>query len=155
MTIIVWNGEVLAADKMSTNAGQKRVVTKIFRTTDGSLVSFSGDWDQAQGLLAWANNGYKPEEHPKFQETNDWVGMLRIAPDGRCLKYERSPHPMDFTEDVTANGIYAMGSGRDYAYGAKGAGCLLSEQMVQIASRFCEGCGLGFDWAKLDGSGSI
>lgn len=156
MTVIVWNGEVLAADKMSTDGGQKRAVTKIYRTTDGSLVAFTGDWDNAQTMLVWVNNGFDPDKFPEFQKSNDlWVGVLRITPDGRCLKYSRSPHPMDYTEDVKRLGVYAMGSGRDYAYGAFGAGVKLSELAVEITSRYCEGCGLGFDWAKLDGTGSI
>ena len=68
MTVIVWNGEVLAADKMSTDGGQKRAVTKIYRTTDGSLVAFTGDWDNAQTMLVWANNGFDPDKFPEFQK---------------------------------------------------------------------------------------
>tara|TARA_R110000822_G_scaffold35007_10_gene98893 strand:- start:222 stop:689 length:468 start_codon:yes stop_codon:yes gene_type:complete len=155
MTIIVWNGEVLAADKMADNAGHKGVVTKIRRVNEGSLVAFTGDWDHAQAMFAWAQDGFEIAKHPECQKGADWVGMMRITPDGRCLKYERSPYPSDFTEEVMAAGIYAMGSGRDYAIGAYGAGCLLSEQMVQITNKYCVGCGLGFDWAKLNGDGTI
>lgn len=156
MTIIVWDGRVLAADKQSTSVGQKRSVTKMFRTPDGGLVATSGDWDRAQEIIAWAKNGYKPEDCPAFQkESNDFVGALRISPEGRCYKYERSPYPMDFTSEVTLHGIYAMGSGRDYAYGAYGAGCRAPIAMVEIASRNCDSCGMGFDWATIDGSGTI
>lgn len=155
MTIVVWNGEVLAADKLSIQASHKRSVTKIFRV-DGSLLAVTGDWDNAQTLLQWARDGYKVEDYPKFQESNtDFVSMLRIHPDGTCLKYERSPHPMDYTEDVKRIGLFAMGSGRDYAYGAFGAGIKLSEIAVQIASQYCEGCGFGYDWAKLNGEGTV
>ncbi len=146
MTIIVWDGVTLAADKQSTTAGLKRRVTKIFEI-NGNLVGFSGDWDYAQALKRWFMNGCKPEEHPKHQDHNDnWVGMLVITPSKQVFKYERSPYPMDFTEA----GAHCIGSGRDYAYGALAMGAD-ARTAVKVACTLDTGCGMGIDFLTFEG----
>lgn len=144
MTIIVWDGKMLAADKQATSSGLRLRVTKIYKIRK-HLVGFSGDWDYAQALKHWFENGCKVEEHPKHQDHNDnWVGMLVITPDKQVLKYERSPYPIDYTE----NGPICIGSGRDYALGALEMGANAATA-VAVASKYDNGCGMGIDTLRL------
>lgn len=145
MTIIVWDGTTLAADKQATNSGLKLTVTKIFRIRD-HLVGFSGDFDFAYAMKQWFENGAKVEDFPKHQEDdNKWVGMLVVTPDNKVLKYERSPHPIDFTE----TGALCIGSGRDFAFGALAMGAD-ARRAVMIACLYENGCGMGIDVLTLD-----
>lgn len=150
MTVIVWDGKTLAADKQATYGDIRRTVTKI-RKIRGHLCGASGDWDRAQEMFDWFEKGADPEKAPQFMRTaDDWVGFIVITPDGRCLKYERSPYPMDFTESVEEDGFYVMGSGRDIAIGAL-AWNAPAEEAVKVASIHCSSCGMGVDKLTLGG----
>lgn len=143
MTVIVYDGKVLAADKQSTNAGLKRRVTKIRKIYD-CLYAVTGDWDRAQALFDWVQKGKPPEGWPESQKSNDdWVGLLEIRPDGSAWKYERVPVPMKI-EDLP----FAMGSGRDFAYGALSMGAD-AVTAVRIACDHDNGCGMGVDTLKI------
>ena len=144
MTVIVWDGKTLAADKQATNAGLKRRVTKL-RRIRGHLCAVSGDFDYAQELLHWFEAGADPATYPDCQKTNEWVSLLVITPERRILKFERSPYPADFTED----GVYAMGSGRDFAIAAVYLG-FDAAKGVEVASVFESGCGMGCDTLSFD-----
>ncbi len=146
MTVIVWDGKMLASDKQATNAGLKRKVTKIFRI-NGSLIGFSGDYDYAQAMLKWFENGAEADKFPKHQEDNDkWVGVLVVTPQRRVFKYERSPHPMEFTE----SGAMCIGSGRDFAFGALAMGAD-AKRAVEIACEHEASCGMGVDVLTFEG----
>lgn len=140
MTVIAWDGSVLAADKQATNAGLKMTATKIRRIND-CICAVSGDWDRAQSMFEWFARGAKVEDYPESQKsTDDFVGMVVVHPDNTVVKYERSPYPYQI-EDKT----FAMGSGRDFALGAMATGAN-AIQAVHIASRFDNGCGMGVDY---------
>lgn len=150
MTVIVWDGKVMAADKMAVQGGLKRPVTKI-RRINGHLCAIAGDWDLAQETFEWFAKGADPEKLPPYyRDKDDWQAMVVITPQGRVLKYERSPYPMEYTEAMDTQGFYAIGSGRDFAAGAiaMGAG---AEQAVRIASMLCDSCGMGVDVFTLEG----
>lgn len=144
MTVIIWDGKKLAADKRAVQSDLIRTVTKI-RKIRGHLCGIAGDWDYGQEVFAWFENGADPASLPPFfRDKQDWVAFVTITPEGRVLKYERSPYPIDFTESVEREGFFAFGSGRDFAVGAMGAGATI-EQAVEIASRYCISCGNGVD----------
>ena len=145
MTIIVWDGQTLAADKQATNGGLKRTTTKIFRV-DNHLVGISGDLDYAQAMIEWMRNGKTPETFPKHQEDdNKFVGVMVITPDRKIYKYERTTTPIDYTE----NAVLCLGSGRDFAYGALAMGADAC-RAVSIACDFDINCGMGIDKLTLE-----
>lgn len=145
MTIIVWDGVTLAADKQATQSDLARKVKKI-RRIRGNLVGASGQWDLAQEMFDWFAQGAKREAWPATQRTDDkWVGLLVITPNRKILKYESSPIPIDFT----ANKRYAFGSGRDFAYGAMEMGAD-ARAAVLAASKFDINCGMGVDTLTLE-----
>jgi ATP-dependent protease HslVU (ClpYQ) peptidase subunit len=146
MTIIVWDGKSLVADKQATNAGLKLTTTKIFKI-NGNLVGFSGDFDYAFAMKKWFENGADPEKFPKHQEDdNKWVGMIVIAPDKKILKYERSPYPIDLTE----SNCLCIGSGRDFAFGALAMGAD-AKKAVEVACEHESSCGMGIDVLTFEG----
>ena len=146
MTIIVWDGKVLASDKQTTSGGLKRKATKIFKI-HGSLYGFSGDFDYAYAMKEWFEEGAQIDKFPKHQEHDDnWVGVLVVTPDKRVLKYERSPKPMDFTEA----GAMCIGSGRDFAFGALAMGAD-AVRAVEVACEYDNGCGMGIDVLTIEG----
>jgi ATP-dependent protease HslVU (ClpYQ) peptidase subunit len=151
MTIIVWDHRVgkLVADKQATQGDLVRPVTKIRRIRD-HLCAASGDWDAAQEMFKWFEDGASADTVPPFlRHKDDWVAFLVVTPDKRVLKYERSPYPMDYTETCEIDGWYAFGSGRDFAIGALAAGVGVVEA-VGIANKYCTGCGCGFNVLELE-----
>ncbi len=139
MTIIAWDGKMLAADKLSNASGLKRTTTKIWRV-NGHLVGASGIASRGRELVAWWADGADPAKMPAWQHhESDWVDLLVITPDRQILKYERAVLPIIY-EDAQ----FAMGSGRDFALAAMHLGCSAAEA-VEVASRFQTDCGHGCD----------
>ena len=145
MSVIVWDGKTLAADKQLTVGAVRFAGTKIFEIR-GSLVGFSGDFDFAQSMKHWFESGCEVEKYPASQNDNDrWVGMLVVTKDRKIYKYERSPYPMDMTE----NKVYAFGSGREFALGALSMGAD-AQKAVEIAMLHEINCGVGIDKLTLE-----
>lgn len=139
MTVIVWDGKTLAADKQATNNGHASAVTKIHRIGE-SLIGFSGDACFARAMLQWAKNGFNPATFPAHQASeDDYVGFLLIEPGGRLLKYERTAYPIEIEEKT-----HAMGSGRDYALAALYLG-KTAREAVEVACALDINCGKGID----------
>lgn len=144
MTVIAWDGSILAADRQSTNNGCKRQVTKIKKIGD-SLYGISGSFDRGVTVLNWVEAGKDPEEWPEFQQKDeDYCFLLEIAPGGIIYRYEREPYPIHIEEIQ-----YAQGCGRDYALGAMYMGANAVEA-VKAACEFDANCGLGIDILALD-----
>lgn len=146
MTVIIWDHRagLLGADKKATQSDLVRRVTKVRRIRD-HLCAAAGDWDLAQEMFKWFEDGADPASPPPcMRNKDDWVAFVAITPDKRVLKYEKSPIPMDFTESAAHDGWYIFGSGRDFAIGAMAAGADIYEAL-EITARYNVGCGLGHD----------
>lgn len=139
MTVVVWDGKTLAADKRANNQGTVSVVTKI-KKIRGCLVASCDSISSAGALFNWFEKGGDPENYPKYQDDKDkWAPLLVITPEKRILRYEETPYPYEIEQL-----FYAMGSGRDFALGALEMGAT-SRQAVLVASRWDCGCGNGVD----------
>lgn len=146
MTVIVWDGSILAADRQSTNNGLKRSVTKIKKIGD-SLYGVSGSFDRAMVIFNWVEAGKQLDKWPEFQQKEeDYCYLVEIAPGGIIYKYEREPIPIPIEETQ-----YSQGSGRDYAMGAMYMGANAVEA-VKAACEFDTSCGMGIDILALDES---
>lgn len=140
MTIIVWDGNTLAADKLSVQGGLCRTITKI-RVINGHLCGIAGSADYGVLLWDWYAKGADIDKYPPNQkDDNNWCSLLVITPRKKILGYDRSPIPIDFTENVQ----YCMGSGAECAYGALEHGANAREA-VEAAIKYCTGCGNGVD----------
>ena len=140
MSVVVWDGTVLASDCQVTQVGCRFKSRKLYRVGD-ALVGLVGPTDFAATFLEWFKTGADPATYPANQkDANDWVAALVITPERKVLKYERAPHPFDLTD----NPHVAMGSGRDYALGALACGAG-ARRAVEVACQYDVDCGLGVD----------
>lgn len=139
MTVVAWDGHVLAADRQVTQAGLRRSGTKL--ACVGALrLGCVGSAAYGAALQAWVRAGRKVTDWPKPASHDDADdGTLIVIEEGKVLVYEGQPHPF-VIEDTFA----AFGSGRDYAMAAMALG-QDAQQAVELACRFENGCGMGVD----------
>jgi hypothetical protein len=149
LTVIVWDGHTLAADKRAVNCGQVYTVKKI-HAVRGALLATAGNYATGEAMMAWYAAGAEPNRWPRCAESTEQghlADMWVITLDKRILKYEAQPFPMEIFD-----GIFCEGSGRAHAYGALGMGATAA-QAVAIACdpRFGHyGCGNGIDTLTLE-----
>jgi len=146
MTVIVWDGKTLAADK---EAGTQYIkcnrTTKIHRLEDGRLMGLAGDAAVAREMGEWVKAGASPASFPdecRPGRTNS-ARALVITMDRQVLVYENSPYPILFDGDK-----HAIGAGTDAALAVLALGHD-AVTAVRIASEVCNGCGGGIDSLEL------
>jgi ATP-dependent protease HslVU (ClpYQ) peptidase subunit len=143
MTVIAWDGHTLAADKRA-GTDMPRTVTKIYLARNGSLVGFTGFAHGDMEMLAWFNNGAKPDDFPQIHRDEAKSShMLEITPEGQIRTYANGPYPATLEDK-----FHAMGSGRDFAMAAMHLG-QTAEQAVAVAIALSAGCGNGIDTLTL------
>lgn len=143
MTIVVWDGHSLAADKSGLSVGYARTVTKIFRVPAG-IVGFAGDGDHALRLLDWFQKGCLPEEYPIGVDGEAGASAMLVRHDGTCWSYGKFAHPQRCEDKFDA-----MGAGRDYALAAMYLGCD-ARRAVEVACALDVTCGKGIDVLTLE-----
>jgi ATP-dependent protease HslVU (ClpYQ) peptidase subunit len=142
MTVIAWDGQVLAADKQMSTVGFCTTVTKIFRVPgiDGEyLVGLAGSAGLAMCVMAWVRDGRVCKDFPKADRNDESVHVLCITPQGKIDLYQNSGHPIRI-EDPT----FAMGAGQDFAAAALYMGAD-AKHAVQVACALSCDCGGGID----------
>lgn len=146
MTVLVWDGKTLAADKQVTTNGKRLKVTKIFKV-NGNLVGFTGDYANVCEMLKWIEEGMLEDTFPFAPGDNSSSGLstLVITPKKDILVYQDSPFPMLFSE----NEYYCDGCGEGIAYGALLSG-KTAKEAVEIVCQIDIGCGMGIDTLTLD-----
>jgi hypothetical protein len=142
MSVIAWDGFELAADKMCTQSGLTRTVTKIYRIND-FLVGSCGDLDEVNRFFQWVKDGEKSKDFPLAKDCPEWSDGLIIRRDGTMHTYARSYLPVHIEDK-----LFAMGSGSDFAVAAMACG-KNSREAVEIACKFNAHCGNGVDTLKL------
>lgn len=143
MTVIVWDGKTLAADKRCCYGGMICTVTKIFRVGD-LLVGGSGDFPHVLAMVDWVRRGRNVSDFPAEQRhKDDWQAILVVEPGGKALMYERTPHPVSYEQP-----FMVIGSGREYARAALHMGATAAEA-VAVASALDCNCGNGVDVLEL------
>lgn len=144
MSVVIWDGTTLAADKRAVSAGVVRSVTKI-RKVRGCLIGYSGDAAFGEQMMYWFAEGAKMEDFPPSQrDKDDWAGLVVCRKDTGLFKYERTPHPIHFGFQH-----YAIGSGRDFALAALLLGKTATEA-VEVTSLLSADCGNGVDTLTFD-----
>ena len=145
MTCIAWDGNILAADKLSTQYGQKQTVTKLFRLNDGSLAGITGDAVYGLAIIKWLNSDRNPAEYPKNVAANDeiYANVLVVSQDWSVKKYQQNAFAL-----VIEDKQVAMGSGQDFAMAAMYCGKTAIEA-VKVANELSKDCGNGFDYLSF------
>lgn len=145
MTIIVWDGKTLSADKRSLNNGLCLTVTKIYRLKTGELFGMSGEMVFCSQVKEWVEAGCIVADFPTAQrDKDDWQPCLVVSRDGKGRVYERTPFPNTYDDNWCA-----LGSGRDYAVAALHLG-KTAKEAVEVACLFDCGCGNGIDTLELE-----
>jgi ATP-dependent protease HslVU (ClpYQ) peptidase subunit len=140
MTVIAWDGEILAADSLAVSCGLKLSTSKILEFYDAIgdriFLAFSGQVDHGLALIDWYMNGQVKKDYPEFQKTNDWTRLIVVnSTKNDVFVFEQTPFP------IIQNKHFAWGSGRDYALGAMAMGAD-ARKAVEIACAFSASCGL-------------
>lgn len=139
MSVIVWDGRQLAADRQATSGNLIRYSTKIFREGD-MLFGGAGTQTALGALRDWVLGGCKKDAFPAIPCSDGNVPHLWVINrNGTILKFEDSPYPIQYTDK-----IFAEGSGRDFAYGAMEMGAD-AVRAVEVAIKFDVHCGGGVD----------
>jgi len=139
MSVVVWDGRTLAADRQMVCAGLRIAVSKIRRLNDGTLLGITGTHETGLAMFRWYENGAKREEWPDVQSGKHWTRLIVVRPDGAVGFYEQQPEFQPLLEPFTA-----WGAGRDFAIGAMAMGAD-ARKAVEITNRFSVDCGMGVE----------
>lgn len=143
MTILAWDGTMLAADKGAYNNGVLlNTVTKIYRIP-GGLLGLDGDGDCALDLLAWFRTDRDPSKYPECQKGESRAGAVFIDTKRRIWQFDKSPNPQ-----LNEQKQFASGHGRDFALAAMYLGHD-AKRAVEVACHFDVYCGNGIDTLTL------
>ena len=152
MSIVAWDGKVLAADKRSVANGCARTSIKAhliqgplsFTPWDRkAIIAHCGSLPRGMMLLEWFRSGADPAKWPTLRDPQDWTSLITISHDGACRVFEEEPVAV-----LIDAPYWAWGSGRDYALGAMAMNAD-AVRAVEIASQFDVYCGSGIDFYDL------
>ncbi len=140
MSVIAWDGKVLAADRQYICGDTISTAKKIFKLSNGEVLAFCGDLDTGMTMKRWYESGHKIEDWPvDIQNDKDKWCRIIIANPLKIFYFERTPDPVEILDD-----FMAFGCGREVALGAMAMGAT-AVQAVQVASRFVIGVGNGVE----------
>ncbi len=143
MSIIAYDGKMIAADRQGTAQGMRMTMTKLIRLPDNNeIAAFTGSQSVGLTLIDWYVKGRDKDKWPKIQETDDFTDLIITNADG-CFFYQKQPEIIK-VEDK----FMAWGCGRDYAMAAMGMGASAKEA-IEVACRFDVYCGHGVDCFEL------
>jgi len=145
MSVVVWDGHSVAADKRACIAGAAMTTTKLWRQPDGIILATTGEMGFGLAAIQWWKSGANHKEWPPFQSTDDWARVLIFEPGQRPYGFERQP-----VRQVVEDGFMAWGSGREFALGALAMGAT-ARRAVEIACQFNVDCGNGIDEFEVPG----
>lgn len=142
MTVIVWDGTTLAADRLTVQGHTSRRATKIARSSN-YIMGGSGEMATLLQMHQWVCEGRHLVRFPKDQmDPENFVDYLLVSREG-VWRYENAPLAIKVEEPV-----YALGAGAQCAYGAMAMGGNAVDA-VEIASRYNNMCGGGVDTLTL------
>lgn len=139
MSVVAWDGKIIAADKQATNGGLRMRTTKLRRIASGEVLAWTGEQASGEVVAKWYADGADPEKWPEVQADKErWARLIVASPSGVKV-YEQEPIALP-VEDHFA----AWGAGRDYALAVMALG-FTAAKAVEVASMFESSCGLGMD----------
>jgi hypothetical protein len=146
MTILVWDGKTLAADKrLNRGDNVAGVVTKIKKLENGKLLGYCGASAFQEAAFDWVERGANPERYPKPIDTEDYIGILVINTDKSIQYFEANrPYPI-----CVENDKFSFGAAGDIGDALMMVG-IDARECVEIASRVLGYCGNGIDTLTLD-----
>lgn len=142
MSVIAWDGKVVAADRQATGGEMRRATKKIRRIGTGEILACTGDEAGGLEMMRWYEDGADRAKWPAAQNTDRWTRLIVIDRRGARV-YEQACEPI-----IIRKPFMAWGSGRDFAMGAMAVGAD-ARRAVQVANRFNCYCGMGIDVERV------
>ena len=145
MTVITWDGKVLAADRQCLRGDTIMTARKLWPLENGGVMAVCGKLAHGMALKKWVENGMHKKEFPKIKEGEEWASLIIAMPGEPVVYFENTPDPIEICDPFAAWGV-----GREAALGAMAMECG-AIGAVEIASRFVSGCGNGCDFGCVTG----
>lgn len=140
MTVIAFDGRILAADCRAESAGRIITVRKIFTLPDGSAMAGWGNLMRILQIMAWYADGALPHLFPLPSNPDQWGSVVIVDRFRRVYVYEDAATPFEVLDPV-----FAEGSGGSAAKAAMLCGKDAIEA-VRVACKIDMGCGNGIDY---------
>lgn len=146
MTVIAWDGKILAADKQMTSNTTISITTKIklveARSTNKYLIGVTGSIGDLQAFCNWFIAECGTENYPKnFIDGNATAIVINEV--GEINLYETTPFGT-----LLQTKTFAIGSGKQFAMASMYYGHDAVEA-VKLACQFDAYCGQGIDTLKF------
>lgn len=139
MSVVVWDGISLAADRGGTDGFTMWAMDKIHMYGSEALTGV-GPHDAIAALVGWYKAGASPDNMPRSLYPAE---LIVTSPDG-LRRYEANrPTPIDHGLNKCAFGV-----GRDFAYGAMAMGATAT-QAVEVACQYSGHCGHGAQTVRM------
>lgn len=157
MTVIAWDGKVLAADsRCSQNDIHVTNCRKIFKLKNGALLGTAGDDDDrdVRSVLAKCSPRKMPSRQQLADTKTDFTGLL-IFPKGHVfiisVEYTERENSGEWTACVSpvSDRMAAVGHGSDFAYGVMEHGGT-AQEAVRAACKRDLTCALPVQWATFE-----
>lgn len=139
MSVVVWDGKTLAADRQGSQSDMRVLVSKIKRLPDGTLLAWTGAHENGLAMARWYEDGAIIAKLPPSQNKDDWSRLIVLEPDLRLITFEQYGEPLEILDCPIA-----FGAGRDFALGAMAMGAD-ARKAVEVACQFSIVCGLGVE----------
>lgn len=147
MTIIVWDGTTLAADRCSWSGGMRRKVRKIFKVTASDksmyLVGFAGDGCFSMAVLGWMQGKLDKPSAADFNYDVSHQCALVIDQKKRAWQLGASLVYTPCRENV-----FCIGAGQEVAWGALEAGAS-AKRAVEIVAKRSDYSAFGVDCLRF------
>ena len=149
MSVVVWDGHMLAADCQATRCGIASKVLKIRQLSSGEAVAWVGDQVKGLALLRWFREGANPDEWPEFQKKDDFTELI-VVDNGNLVSFEEVPEPLIHDHSEPA----AWGSGFATALAAMAMGAD-AKKAVEVTNELNVYCGFGVEARSSNGLSGI
>ncbi len=99
MTIVVYDGIHIAADKQLHNGFVKSSINKLWHCGD-SVYGFAGSLSAVGAFKHWVHNGKDVDNFPAVVDTNKGIELyvIEVKKDGTCWLYENCQYPTLMTD---------------------------------------------------------
>ena len=149
MSVIVWDGIVVASDRQAGRGYTKVESQKMRLSKCGQeILAWTGTQDRGVWLAQWFDEGADSEKWPDWQKpgnANEGQAFTRLI----VVDKEGVREYVDLPIAIWSRGTYeAFGSGAEVALGALFCGAD-ARTAVEAACRHSEGCGLGVDIIEI------
>lgn len=141
MSVIAFDGKMMAADRQMTSGESKYTTTKIFK--EGNLImGFTGTMPTGIALMDWVKNGCQD----KFDFNEEYASDILFFNTGtKELWLSNGMTPFRIQDD-----LFSMGSGADIALAAMKLG-KTAKEAVELANEINVFCGMGVDVIYING----